>query len=51
VLASAQVVAEGGATVALYFAGSAIEGGFPPVALLLATVPAFYGDCLPLPDA
>ena len=51
VLASAQVISEGSPTVALYVAGSAIEGSSPPIALLLATVPLLYRNSLPIPNA
>jgi hypothetical protein len=50
VLASAQVISEGSPAVALYIAGSAIEGCGPPIALHLTTVPLLYRYSLPLPD-
>ena len=49
-LASAQVISEGSPAVALYIAGSAIEGCGPPIALHLTTVPLLYRYSLPLPD-
>jgi hypothetical protein len=51
VLASAQVISEGCPTVALYVAGSAIEGRSPPIALHLVTVPLLYRNSLPIPNA
>jgi hypothetical protein len=50
VLASAQVISEGGTAVALYIAGSAIEGLRPPIALHLETVPLLYRYSQPLPN-
>jgi hypothetical protein len=51
VLASAQVISEGCPTVAIYVAGSAIEGKSPLIALHLATVPLLYRSSLPIPNA
>ena len=51
VLASAQVIREGSPTVALYVAGSAIEGSSSPTALHLTTVPLLYRNSLPIPNA